>query len=179
MKHTPLINTSSGPIYGLDLDDINVFLAIPYAKAPINELRFAPPQPASWEESRDCTQPGTLAPQMPSRLAAVLGDQQTLEQSEDCLHLSIWAPSSITEKEQQKPVLIWIHGGAWMTGGASLDWYDGEHLAKTGDMVVINVNYRLGPLGWLYVPEQTANAGLQDLAQATEWIKENVHLFGG
>lgn len=177
MEKTELIYTSTGPLYGQRQEGMDVFLGIPYAQSPIDQLRFHPPQAIFWQEPRACDRPGALAPQMPSRLARALGAQQDLEQSEDCLHLSIWAPKP--SQEQKKPVVIWLHGGAWMTGGASLDWYDGENLARAGNIVVININYRLGPLGWLYVPGQTANVGLLDLAQAVQWVQDNVHLFGG
>jgi para-nitrobenzyl esterase len=80
-------------------------------------------------------------------------------QDEDCLRLAIWTPGCDRRK---RPVVVWLHGGAWQSGGGALAWYDGTRLAAKGDCVVVGVNYRLAALGWLYVPGETANMGLLD-----------------
>lgn len=97
-------------------------------------------------------------------------------QSEDCLRLTVWTPEVDTRK---RPVVIWLHGGAWQSGGGALDWYDGAKLAARGDIVVVGVNYRLAALGWLYLPGETANVGLLDEEAAIQWVVKNIHHFGG
>jgi para-nitrobenzyl esterase len=151
------------------------YSAIPYAQAPVGSLRFAPPQPPAWRGERDATRPGPVSPQLPSRLREAMGDFDT-PQSEDCLHLTVWTPGA---DQQRRPVVVWLHGGAWQSGGGALDWYDGAGLAARGDLVVVAVNYRLAALGWLYVPGQTANVGLLDQEAAIDWVLDNIQDLGG
>jgi len=151
------------------------YSAIPYAQAPMGSLRFAPPQPPTWRGERDATLPGPVSPQLPSRLREAMGDFDT-PQSEDCLHLTVWTPAA---DPQRRPVVVWLHGGAWQSGGGALDWYDGAGLAARGDLVVVAVNYRLAALGWLYVPGQTANVGLLDQEAAIDWVLDNIQELGG
>lgn len=151
------------------------YSAIPYAQAPVGSLRFAPPQPPTWRGKRDATRPGPVSPQLPSRLREAMGDFDT-PQSEDCLHLTVWTPAA---DQQRRPVVVWLHGGAWQSGGGALDWYDGAGLAARGDLVVVAVNYRLAALGWLYVPGQTANVGLLDQEAAIDWVLDNIQDLGG
>lgn len=151
------------------------YSAIPYAQAPVGSLRFAPPQPPMWRGERDATRPGPVSPQLPSRLREAMGDFDT-PQSEDCLHLTVWTPGA---DQQRRPVVVWLHGGAWQSGGGALDWYDGAGLAARGDLVVVAVNYRLAALGWLYVPGQTANVGLLDQEAAIDWVLDNIQDLGG
>ena len=151
------------------------YSAIPYAQAPVGSLRFAPPQPATWRGERDATRPGPVSPQLPSRLREAMGDFDT-PQSEDCLHLTVWTPAA---DQQRRPVVVWLHGGAWQSGGGAQDWYDGAGLAARGDLVVVAVNYRLAALGWLYVPGQTANVGLLDQEAAIDWVLDNIQDLGG
>lgn len=151
------------------------YSAIPYAQAPVGSLRFAPPQPPAWRGERDATRPGPVSPQLPSRLREAMGDFDT-PQSEDCLHLTVWTPAA---DQQRRPVVVWLHGGAWQSGGGAQDWYDGAGLAARGDLVVVAVNYRLAALGWLYVPGQTANVGLLDQEAAIDWVLDNIQDLGG
>jgi len=104
-----------------------------------------------------------------------MGDFEA-EQSEDCLNLTVWTPS--TDKKR-RPVLVWLHGGAWQSGAGALDWYSGANLAVRGDLVVVSPNYRLGPLGWLAIPGLTANLGLLDQELAIAWVREHIEDFGG
>ncbi|MGE8642057.1 MAG: carboxylesterase family protein, partial [Achromobacter sp.] len=110
-----------------------------------------------------------------SRLRGAMGDFDA-PQSEDCLHLTVWTPGA---GPARRPVVVWLHGGAWQSGGGALDWYDGASLAARGDLVVVAVNYRLAALGWLYVPGQTANVGLLDQEAAIDWVLENIQDLGG
>ncbi|NMK46548.1 carboxylesterase family protein [Achromobacter sp. Bel] len=158
-----------------DAGGICRYRAIPYAQAPVGALRFAPPQPAAWRGPFDATRPGPVAPQLPSRLRGAMGDFDA-PQSEDCLHLTVWTPGADAAR---RPVVVWLHGGAWQSGGGALDWYDGSHLAARGDLVVVAVNYRLAALGWLYVPGQTANVGLLDQEMAIDWVLDNIQDLGG
>lgn len=154
-------------------EGVRVFRGVPYATA----ARFQPPQPvAPWAGERAADQHGPIAPQLPSRLAQVMGGFER-PQGEDCLTLSVWTPAIDCA---QRPVLVWIHGGAFMSGAGSLDWYDGATLAKRGDMVVVAINYRLGALGFLDLPGvSSSNLGLQDQAAALGWVRDTIAAFGG
>ena len=165
----------AGTLTGVQESGVCRYSAIPYAQAPVGRLRFAPPQPAAWRGKLDATRPGPIAPQLPSRLRGAMGDFDA-EQSEDCLHLTVWTPAA---DGRRRPVVVWLHGGAWQSGGGALDWYDGANLAQRGDMVVVAVNYRLAALGWLYVPGQTANAGLLDQEAAIDLVLDNIQDLGG
>ncbi|MCQ2147812.1 MAG: carboxylesterase family protein [Bacteroidales bacterium] len=118
-----------------------------------------------------------ICPQNPSRLDAVLGGFVSDEtQGEDCLRLSVYTPDT----EGIHPVLVWIHGGAYLTGSGLFQKYSCEDLSKRGNIVVVSISYRLGALGFLYDKEKgIENLGLQDQVCALHWVKENIELFGG
>ncbi|MDD0813219.1 carboxylesterase family protein [Curvibacter sp. HBC28] len=174
---SPIAHAPSGSFAGLDLEDVQAYRGISYAQAPVGKLRFCPPQPlAASSEQILATEPGPVSLQSPSRLSHVMGDDQS-PGSEDCLRLSVWTPKA---DDQKRPVVIWLHGGAFMTGAGDLPWYDGVRLASEGDMVVVNVNYRLGALGFLCGPNVSpGNLGLMDQAMAVSWVKDNIAAFGG
>lgn len=174
-NHTVSTTTRQGKVIGQHSGQTNVFRAIPYAAPPVGPLRFAPPSPPAAYTELDCTKSGPLAPQLPSRLEDVMGPLNQ-PQSEDCLHLTIWTPAL---DKRKRPVVIWLHGGAWQSGGGAPDWYSGEKLAALGDIVVVAPNYRLAALGWLYVPGMPANLGLLDQEAAIQWVAENIESFGG
>ena len=121
---------------------VRVFRGVPYARA----ARFGAPEQVAWDGARDTTRDGPIGPQPLSRLRMAMGDFD-LPQSEDCLSLTIFAP----ESAGPWPVILWLHGGAYLSGAGSLPWYDASALARSG-AVVVGVNYRLGPLGMLHVP---------------------------
>lgn len=150
------------------------FGALRYARAPVGQLRFAPPVAAPLQEDVDATGMGPIAPQLPSQLARVLGTCHA-PQSEDCLHLTVWTPGADAAK---RPVIVWCHGGAWQSGGV-LSWYDGAALARRGNVVVVGVSARLGPLGWLMAEGGVANLGLLDLDLALQWVTGHIAAFGG
>ncbi|ALM85778.1 carboxylesterase/lipase family protein [Bordetella sp. N] len=175
MKQTVQASLPQGTLIGASEQGVCRFSAIPYAEAPVGSLRFAPPQPARWRGERDATQAGPVCPQLPSRLRRVMGDFQA-DQSEDCLHLTVWTPAVDT---QLRPVVVWLHGGAWQSGAGALDWYDGAGLAQRGDIVVVSPNYRLAGLGWLCLPGETANVGLLDEEAAIAWVHTHIAAFGG
>ncbi len=170
-----VVNLKQGSVTGVQGDGVARFFGLRYAKAPTGALRFAAPQPLGAQPPFDATQPGPVCPQRPSRLRNVMGDFEAI-QDEDCLRLSIWTPGV---DQHKRPVVVWLHGGAWQSGGGALPWYDGTRLAARGDCVVVGVNYRLASLGWLFVPGQTANVGLLDEEAAVRWVFENIEHFGG
>jgi para-nitrobenzyl esterase len=177
MSDAPIADTSLGPLQGVWGDGVAVFRNVPYAAAPTGGRRFAPPEPPSrWTEMRDASRHGPIAPQPPSRLRAAVGDFDR-PQDEDCLTLTICTPAL---DGRSRPVLVWLHGGAWISGAGSLDWYDGTGLAREGDIVFVGVNYRLGALGWLHRPGIVdEEAGTLDMVAALSWVRNNIAAFGG
>lgn len=172
---TVIATLPQGRIVGARQGAVCRFSAVPYARPPVGEHRFRPPQPAQWQGELDATEPGCVAPQLPSRLRRAMGDFESV-QSEDCLHLTVWTPAP---DDRRRPVLVWLHGGAWQSGGGALDWYAGARLAARGDIVVVAPNYRLAALGWMAVAGETANLGLLDQEAAIAWVADHIGAFGG
>src|SRR6185436_20233084 len=172
-----VVRTKAGDLRGACENGIAVFRGVPYAAAPVGELRFAPPQPApAWPGVREARADGPIAPQGRSRLAHVMGDFER-PQSEDCLTLNIWTTAVDSKK---RPVMVWIHGGAFASGAGSLPWYSGETFAANGDVVVVSINYRLGALGFLCLPGVSdGNLGLLDQIAALRFVRDNIAGFGG
>jgi para-nitrobenzyl esterase len=165
----------NGKVIGTREHGVCRFSAIPYGQAPVDDLRWRAPVPAQWTGRLDATRSGPVAPQLPSRLRSAMGDFDAA-QSEGCLHLTVWTPAA---DGRRRPVVVWLHGGAWQSGGAALDWYSGAQLAAQGDIVVVSPNYRLAALGWLFVPDMVANLGLLDQEAAIDWVAEHIESFGG
>jgi para-nitrobenzyl esterase len=160
-----------------------VFKGIPFAAAPSGDLRFRAPQPSpKWEGLRDATAFGPACPQpAPQPIAgsvfAGMFTAQEAETGEDCLNLNVWTPGL---DNARRPVMVWIHGGGYRTGSGSSPMYNGGLLAKRGDTVVVTINYRLGALGFLHLPELGGgNFGLLDQVAAVRWVKEEIAAFGG
>jgi para-nitrobenzyl esterase len=172
-----IATTAAGTLAGAADGGVSVFRNVPYAAPPVGPLRFAPPANVEpWSGVRNATRNGPVCPQLRSRLAAVMGDFEA-EQNENCLSLTIWTPACDGAK---RPVLVWLHGGAYSSGAGSLPWYSGRVLAERGDIVVVTVNYRLGALGYLYLPPVCeGNLGLLDQFAALRWVRENIEHFGG
>jgi para-nitrobenzyl esterase len=183
---SPQVETAGGRIEGgrVDAPDGTAllrFLGIPYAAPPVGPGRFAPPAPAEpWTGVRPATRFGPAAPQsagVPSRLPSfsVAGG------AEDCLTLNVWTPAL----DGVRPVLVWLHGGAYLSGASAMAVFDGARLAAEGDVVVVTVNYRLGALGYLGFAAAdapagaVANCGLRDQHRALEWVAEHATTFGG
>lgn len=169
------VTLKQGVVTGLQSAAVTRFLGLRYAQPPTGALRFAAPQPLGPQPLFDATQAGPVCPQRPSRLRTVMGDFEAT-QDEDCLRLSVWTPGC---DQRKRPVVVWLHGGAWQSGGGALPWYDGARLAIRGDCVVVGVNYRLAALGWLFVPGETANVALLDEEAAVRWVIDNIEHFGG
>jgi para-nitrobenzyl esterase len=168
-----VVRTTAGDLRGAHENGVAVFRGVPYAAA----ARFVPPQPVvAWQGVRDALRDGPIAPQGRSRLAHVMGDFER-QQEEDCLTLNIWTPAADTKK---RPVLVWIHGGAFSSGSGSIPWYSGERFAANGDVVVVSINYRLGALGFLCLPGVSpGNLGLLDQVAALHFVRDNIAAFGG
>lgn len=176
------IQIDAGKISGVTLDlesGLQVFRGIPYAKPPIGDLRWTPPQSVdSWEGVRACYTFGSASIQKMDRNAAQ-------EQSEDCLYLNVWTTRS-GDKSSKLPVMFWIHGGGLNRSWGHKEFYDGTVFAKNG-IVLVSINYRLGALGFLAHPALSAesprgvsgNYGFLDQIAALEWTQRNIAAFGG
>ena len=176
-----IVATDRGKVRGVAEGEVVSFRGIPYAGSPIGELRFAPPQQhPGWSGVREAVQAGPAAPQGASRLERVMGHRRPDWDEDGSLTLNVWSPQRALEGEVPRPVLVWFHGGGFTSGSGGWDWYDGARLAGLGDMVVVTANYRLGALGYLYLPEIGAdNLGAQDQAAVLRWVRDNIASFGG
>lgn len=169
--------TVLGRLRGVRHEGVVQFRGVPYARPPVGALRFRPPEPhPGWAGEREATRHGPIAPQAPSRLRRATGHTER-PQSEDCLTLTISTPSV---DRRARPVLVWLHGGAYLTGAGSLDWYDGARLAREGDLVVVGVNYRLGAFGQLRRPGLSdGSQSFEDVRAALGWVQATIASFGG
>ncbi len=175
MNKSDIIDTTYGKIQGYKENGLVIFKGVPYAEPPINELRFSPPvEKKPWDDVLDASEYGHCAYQGYSQLEDFTGKLQP--ESEDCLNLNIWTPNVDNKK---RPVMFWIHGGAFIMGGGIDTMYDGSALARRGDVVIVTINYRLGALGYLYIPGVTVNVGQLDQILALKWVHDNIELFGG
>ena len=181
-KDALTVVTSSGAVRGKPDGNTLRWTGIPYAAAPIGELRFRAPQPLEpWTGVRDALEFGNAAPQEPTRVIPL---PPGLHFAEDCLNLNVWAPAS--PSDTPRPVMVWIHGGAYFIGFSAQPVLDGRRLAETGDVIVVTLNYRLGALGfldfsWLSSSERQfdSNLGLRDIIAALRWVQSNIVAFGG
>ena len=177
-----VVKTTAGDVQGYYTGSCHLFAGIPYAAAPSGDLRFRPPEsPEPWTGVRDATYFGPIQPQSPSRFELFYGpDPQP--QSEDSLRLNVWTPGA---DDQGRPVLLFIHGGAFVSGSGSLPMYHGGSFATRHDMVAVSINYRLAEGGSLYLghldPEfaRSGNIGLLDQIAALQWVRDNIAAFGG
>ncbi|XP_043974961.1 acetylcholinesterase-like isoform X2 [Gambusia affinis] len=190
----PVITTKNGRVRGnvfnvLD-GQLQAFRGIPYAKTPTEYRRFRAPEPMSkWDDVRNAQDLPNSCYQVrdemfPGFEGAEMWNPNT-PVSEDCLYLNIWAPMFKTPTPQpadRVPVLVWIYGGAFVSGTSSLDVYQGHFLCKAQNVVVVTINYRLGPFGFLAIPNNAnirGNQGLLDQRLALKWVVDNIAAFGG
>lgn len=182
---TGVVATTTGPVCGevvaLDgVGEVQAFLGIPYAEAPVGDLRWRAPVPRTpWDAPLAASDFGSRCPQNPGLEAAT-----TTGTSEDCLSVNVWTPG---RDGVGRPVLVFIHGGAFVTGSSAAELmaggpylYDGSRFAATQDVVVVSLNYRIGALGFLAgIGDLAGNFGLLDQQLALAWVRENAHAFGG
>ena len=195
----PALDASSGPTLAMGAvvgfataNGAHNWLQIPYARPPVDQLRWRAPQPPeTWSGTREALAVGNICVQLANELDAPDASPGTAVGSEDCLYLNVhapyFAPGEVPRGDARQPVMVWIHGGGNTIGSGG--FYDGGNLAARQDVVVVTVNYRLGPFGWFRhaalragtpsEAERSGNFGTLDLIAALEWVRENAPAFGG
>ncbi|KAH6930978.1 hypothetical protein HPB50_021160 [Hyalomma asiaticum] len=178
-----VVHTSSGAVRGTvrstTAGPVRAFFGIPFAEPPLGERRFRKPMPKMpWRGILNATALPPLCPQNPMRMNSYFAVTETDPISEDCLFLNVFAPAR--NDSVLRPVVAYIHGGAFTFGGISLKIFDASELAVRGDLVVVTIAYRLGPLGFLYMDTEDApgNMGLYDQQLALQWVRDNARSFG-
>lgn len=177
MTDQPIVNTTTGRLRGRAEDGLLAFRGIPRAAPPVGPARWrAARSHPGWAGVRDTTQYGPSAPQpwMPGG-SPVIGTHGDPPFAEDRLTLNLWTPGL---DDARRPVLVWIHGGGFLTGSGNMPAYATDTFARDGDLVGISINYRLGPLGFL-AGAGDENVWLTDQVASLQWIAGNVEAFGG
>ena len=174
----PIVQTSHGRVRGKAEDGVLAFRGLRYAAPPVGNLRFKPPQKLTpWKDVADASQFGAASIQAEGQ-----PDMPAYEQhSEDCLFLNVWT----TSLQGKRPVMVWLHGGAFSTGAAGRPTYFGDHFARDG-VVLVSVNHRLNVFGYAQLPDSwgpeyasSGMAGMLDIVAALQWVQENIARFGG
>jgi para-nitrobenzyl esterase len=176
-----IVKTRYGPVQGDVEGSVQAFRGVRYAEPPTGPLRFRPPAiPRAWSEVRPALD---FAPACPQLVDIDPTENNNSVMAEDCLAVNIWTPKADTLR---RPVMVFIHGGAFIDGSARNTWYDGATLAQRGDVVVVTLQYRLGALGFLELSEiagedyaQSGNLGILDQIAALKWVRDNIAAFGG
>ncbi|MEP6631036.1 MAG: carboxylesterase family protein [Lapillicoccus sp.] len=180
----PEVETSGGRVRGVEVGGVRVFRGLPYAASTAGAGRFRPPAPVTpWTGTREAAHFGPSAPQVPAPPDPLFDWYGAIEPtSEDCLSLNVFTPGT---DDARRPVLVWIHGGAWAGGAGSAPGWDGMRLARDGGVVVVTVNHRLTAFGYLRLDQDDERfadagaAGLLDLVAALRWVREHAEAFGG
>ncbi len=171
---SPTARTTSGPVRGYQDNSVQVFKGVRYGAPP---PRFQPPsRPTPWTQTADATRYGAASPQA--------GGAKEEVQSEDCLFLNVWTPG--LRDGRRRPVMVYLHGGAYSNGSGSSPLYDGVRLCRRGDVVVVTLNHRLNIFGYGFLAKlagpafaDSGNAGMLDLVLALRWVRDNIAEFGG
>ncbi|HET9830499.1 MAG TPA: carboxylesterase/lipase family protein [Vicinamibacterales bacterium] len=175
-----VVPTASGKVRGAVLEGINIFKGIPYGANTAGKNRFIPPvKPEPWTDVRDALAFGPTAPQALGRTR-----RGVPAEGEDCLVLNVFTPSMANGR--RRPVMVWLHGGGFSYGTGSDAILDGTNLARTGDVVVVTINHRLGVFGYTYLGDAIGGefatsgaAGMLDIVAALQWVRDNIDRFGG
>jgi para-nitrobenzyl esterase len=184
---------NQGEIVGFEGEyDNHAWFGIPFAAPPVGDLRWKAPKEAPVFAAKvfDALDHGSACTQYAGGFGGIPGDPGTVSGSEDCLYLSVYAPklskAEVEQADKKLPVMVWVHGGANKEGSGSM--YDGSRLAAEQNVIVVSINYRLGPLGWFLHPalnqsgsllDKSGNYGTLDIIQSLKWVKENISGFGG
>ena len=177
------VNTNSGIAQGYKKNNLIYWDDIPYAKPPVNNLRWKAPRSINQPQTLILPKDNNFCVQRPSSLGGAIGDGDYVG-TEDCLYLDIVAPQN--KKSELMPVMFWIHGGGNTSG--LKDIYDFSKMARKHNVVIVRINYRLGPFGWFTHPsiqefqngiDKTSNFGTLDIIAALRWVQNNIEQFGG
>jgi para-nitrobenzyl esterase len=185
-----IVQTDAGKISGAISEDkgVHIFKGIPFAAPPVGELRWKAPQPVTpWAGIKECTEFAKSPIQgKPNEFGVYTREFLIKDEplSEDCLYLNVWTGAKTSA--EKRPVMVWIYGGGFVSGGTNVPIYDGEALAKKG-IILVSITYRVGILGFFAHPELTkespnhasGNYGLMDMLAALKWVKTNIAAFGG
>lgn len=194
---TSVVETDKGSVQGLEQNGVDAFLGIPYAAAPLGDLRFKAPQPhAAWSGVADATgygapcmqlysASGSTATEMTRQIQGIFPTSTEAKiDNEDCLFLNVWTPAA--GDGEKRPVMVWFHGGGYDYGSGNWPAYNGRNLASKGDVVVVTVNHRLNAFGYLNLASRfgdefaaSGNVGNLDLVRSLEWVRDNIAAFGG
>ena len=190
---TPIVETAYGKVRGVTEGDIHVFKGVRYGAPTDGANRFMPPRkPAPWTGIRDALHYGNSAPQTnpnakpggPGALFPPVGGDDKRPESEDCLFLNVWTPG--LDDAGKRPVMVWLHGGGFLSGSGSDKLIAGANLARRGNVVVVTLNHRLNAFGFSHFadlggPEYafSGNVGMLDIVEALKWVRDNVARFGG
>ena len=187
----PIVEITTGKLRGALSAGIYSFKGIPYGASTAGRNRFMPPEPPlPWSGARDAFAYAGRAWQLPNRpkrrpeLETLLGPADTTQEGEDCLTLNVWTPG--LDDTAKRPVMVWLHGGAFGYGSGNRAVTDGANLARRGDVVVVSVNHRLNIFGFLHLTDiagsnwaGSGNAGMLDMVAALRWVRDNIRAFGG
>jgi para-nitrobenzyl esterase len=182
----PIVETTAGKIRGVIQAGAHTFRGVPYGASTAGSNRFMPPRkPEPWAGVREAFENGQTAPQLggpPNPL--ILNHRQPALEGEDCLVMNIFSPG--VNDNRKRPVMVWLHGGGFASGAGSAHSFDGNFLARSGDVVVVSVNHRLNIFGHLFLADvggekyaDSGNVGLLDVVATLEWVRDNIAHFGG